>query len=71
MGEGGAVFKNPQVRGSAGPRVSQPRCFAAVFNALQAQKFGMRIVKVNFWSRDFWGLVEALGIFLGFLIFAP
>ena len=31
-----------------------------------AWKFGMKFLGVTFWSRDFGGLFEALGIFLGF-----
>ena len=46
-------------------------CFPAVliFNALhciKVQKFGIGFFGVNFWSRDFLGLLEDLGIFLGF-----
>ena len=35
-----------------------------------AWKFSMKFLGVKFWSRDFGGLFEALGIFGGGLIFA-
>ena len=38
---------------------------------LKGQKFGMGFLRVNIWSRDFWGVCWKPLAFVGVLFFAP